>query len=81
MLYERKLKQVPVGWGMQNESFDMFFYQEDDAEDGSEDNLSRIYCFIFREAKEEGYLEDELRLHAFSLPNCVTQKQREEQNE
>ena len=28
MLYERKLREAPMGWGMQNsdESFDMFFY-------------------------------------------------------
>ena len=54
MLYERKLREAPMGWGMQNsdESFDMFFYQEADGEDNCEENQSRVFCFAFREAKE-----------------------------
>ena len=58
----------------------MFFYQDDDEEDDCTTNLSRIYCFVFREAKE-GYFDDELRLHAFSLPESITKKQREDQKE
>ena len=76
MLYERKLKQVPVGWGMQNqdESFDMFFYQEAENEDNCENNSSRIYCFAYREARDANQ-EDEIRLHAFSLPKSITEAQ------
>ena len=50
MLYERKLRYVPIGWGMQNSdsSFDMFFYQETDEEDNCAENKSKIYCFAFK---------------------------------
>ena len=68
MLYERKLRSEPKGWGMQmEESFDMFFYQEDEDEDDNDENLSRIYCLALEHNKEVES-DDLIRLHAFSLP-------------
>ena len=76
MLYERKLREVPMGWGLQtsDQSFDMFFYQEADEEDNCEENRSRIYCFAFREAKDEKD-QDDIRLHAFKLPLSIKRVQ------
>lgn len=49
MLYERKLRENPIGWGMHNQehSFDMFFYQEAESEDLNPHNPGRVYCFAF----------------------------------
>lgn len=72
MLYERKLREVPTGWGMQDsrKSIDVFFYQESDNEDNDEENTSKMFCFVYKEAAQEGD-EDEIRLHAFALPSFL----------
>ena len=66
-----------MGWGMQNseDSFDMFFYQEADGEDDCVDNRSRVYCFTFQEGRPENDEQDDIRLHAFSLPMSIKQLQ------
>ena len=78
MLYERKLRDVPSGWGMQNndKSFDMFFYQQSASSDG-EDEESRLFCFAFQEAVDESQMDD-IRLHAFALPASIQEAQKVE---